>query len=115
MALITPTIKTDTDRVTGRYSAHHTWTLAFATSDTMTPIAVDPRTQRISVQITPVGSGTGNVQGALTQAAPAAGDWINSSLGSVSAVGLGTFAVIPKFIQALVTAGTVRVDVWLWG
>ena len=116
MALIAPVIKTDSDRVTGRYSAHYAW--AMASTDTMTPIAVDPRASRVSIQITPVGTGTGNVQGALVQASPGAGDWVNWSGGSVSAVTQGIFATngfIPKFIQALCTAGNIRVDVWLWG
>ena len=116
MALIAPTIKTDSAQVTGRFSSHYTWTMA--STDTMTPLAVDVRTDRIAIQITPVGTGTGNVQGALSQATPAAGDWVNWSGGSVSAVTQGPYSatrVVPKWIQALCTAGNIRVDVWLWG
>lgn len=117
MAVKTPTIVEDSAQNTGRFSKHYQYTLAFGTTDTMSPISVDPRTSRVMMQVTPVGTGTGNIQGALTQSTPAAGDWVNWTGGSVSAVTQGQFTngFIPKYIQALVTAGTVRVDIWLWG
>ena len=122
MAAVSPTLNTDKDTTYGRFSQHYELTMSAdgTTADTMAGIQVDPRVQRITIQVTALtGTPSVNIQTGMKQAGLplGAGDWVDSGQGSIATTKTFQLGYIPEYLRAVIAAtlGSARINIWMWG